>query len=354
VIHAAGLTRDFRVGKETVQAVRGLDLDVREGELVAFLGPNGAGKSTSLRMLTTLLAPTSGSATVAGHDIRTDPEGVRREIGYVGQGHGAADDQLVRDEIVVQGRAYGASARDAAARAEELIDSLELGGVAARKAVTLSGGQRRRLDIAIGMVHAPRLLFLDEPSTGLDPQSRANLWAHLGRVRERSGTTVFLTTHYLEEADAMAERVLVIDAGRVIADGTPERLKAETGGDLVTLGTAPGDAGRAADIATRLLPDAGVDRDGPTVRVRVAGGPARLPGLLLALHDAGVDVRSADVRRPTLDDVFLALTGHRLRDDGDLAPTPDAPASDAQPAGSAGTPAPANASTPTNLQEVAS
>ena len=342
MIHAAGLTRDFRVGKETVQAVRGLDLDVREGELVAFLGPNGAGKSTSLRMLTTLLAPTSGAATVAGHDIATDPEGVRREIGYVGQGHGAADDQLVRDEIIVQGRAYGATARDAKARAEELIDSLELSGIADRKAGTLSGGQRRRLDIAIGMVHAPRLLFLDEPSTGLDPQSRANLWAHLGRVRDRNGTTIFLTTHYLEEADAMAERVLIIDAGRVIADGTPERLKAETGGDLVTLGTAPADASRAAEIAAVRLPDAAVDRDGPTVRIRTAAGPTALPGLLVALHAAGVDVRSADVRRPTLDDVFLSLTGHRLRDDGDLAPTSDAPDSET-----------ATQASPTN-QEVAS
>jgi ABC-2 type transport system ATP-binding protein len=175
VIHAEGLTRDFRAGKETVQAVRGLDLDVADGELVAFLGPNGAGKSTSLRMLTTLLAPTSGRATVAGHDVVREAPGVRRAIGYVGQGHGAADDQLVRDELVVQARAYGASRRDAATRADELIESLELGGVSSRRAGTLSGGQRRRLDIAIGMVHAPRLLFLDEPSTGLDPQSRANL-----------------------------------------------------------------------------------------------------------------------------------------------------------------------------------
>jgi ABC-2 type transport system ATP-binding protein len=348
MIHAQGLTREFRVGAETVQAVRGLDLEVREGELVAFLGPNGAGKSTSLRMLTTLLAPTSGSATVAGHDIVRDPDGVRREIGYVGQGHGAADEQLVRDEIVVQGRAYGAGMRDARARADELIESLELTGIADRKASTLSGGQRRRLDIAIGMVHEPRLLFLDEPSTGLDPQSRANLWAHLARVRERSGTTIFLTTHYLEEADAMAERVLVIDAGRVIADGTPQRLKADIGGDLVTLETGADQTGRAAELATRMLPAASVERAGSEVRVRTASGPAELPGLLLALHAAHIEVHSADVRRPTLDDVFLALTGHRLRDDGDLASADGA-------AGAGTAPGPGHASTiHSQLREVAS
>jgi ABC-2 type transport system ATP-binding protein len=319
VIHAEGLTREFRAGKETVQAVRGLDLDVHEGELVAFLGPNGAGKSTSLRMLTTLLPPTTGSGRVAGHDIVRAPAAVRREIGYVGQGHGAADEQLVRDEIVVQGRAYGASRGDARARADELIESLELGGVAGRKASTLSGGQRRRLDIAIGMVHAPRLLFLDEPSTGLDPQSRANLWDHLVRLRERHGTTIFLTTHYLEEADAMAERVLVIDAGRVIADGTPERLKAETAGDQVTLGLVPGSAARAAAVVGSLLGTADTAVDGDLLRLRTADGATALPGVLRALEADGVGVISAEVRRPTLDDVFLRLTGHRLRDDGDLA-----------------------------------
>jgi ABC-2 type transport system ATP-binding protein len=314
VIHATGLTREFRVGKETVQAVRGLDLDVREGELVAFLGPNGAGKSTSLRMLTTLLAPTSGSGTVAGHDIVAEPAAVRREIGYVGQGHGAADEQIVRDEIVVQGRAYGASRRDASARADELIASLELGGVAGRRASTLSGGQRRRLDIAIGMVHAPRLLFLDEPSTGLDPQSRANLWDHLVRLRERHGTTIFLTTHYLEEADAMAERVLVIDAGRVIADGTPGRLKAETAGDLVTIGVA-GSATRAAEVGARVTGATEMEVDGPTLRLRTPEGATAVPGLLRAMHAAGVEVLSAEVRRPTLDDVFLTLTGRSAADE---------------------------------------
>jgi ABC-2 type transport system ATP-binding protein len=319
VINAEGLTREFRVGKETVQAVRGLNLDVQAGELVAFLGPNGAGKSTSLRMLTTLLVPTSGTATVAGFDVVADPGSVRRRIGYVGQGHGAADDQLVRDEVVTQGRSYGMSRIDAAARADELIDSLELTSLAKRKASTLSGGQRRRLDVAIGMVHAPRLLFLDEPSTGLDPQSRANLWEHLVRLREQHGTTIFLTTHYLEEADAMAERVLVIDEGRVIADGSPEELKARMAGDLITIGTSsPSDAARAAMVAGRLDSPREISIDGSTVRLRTVGGATALPGLLRALDAVDVNAVSAEVKRPTLDDVFLELTGRSLRDAGDI------------------------------------
>ncbi len=292
MIHAEGLTREFRVGKDTVQAVRGLDLNVGEGELVAFLGPNGAGKSTSLRMLTTLLMPTSGTATVAGFDVMADPASVRQRIGYVGQGHGAADDQQVRDEVVTQGRCYGMTGGDAAARADELLDSLELTPLAKRKASTLSGGQRRRLDVAIGMVHAPRLLFLDEPSTGLDPQSRANLWEHLVRLREQDGTTIFLTTHYLEEADAMAERVLVIDEGRVIADGTPEALKSGMAGDLITIGMhRPADAARAAGVVQRLDAPREIAVDGSTVRLRTVGGATALPGLLRALDAVGVDGR---------------------------------------------------------------
>ncbi|WP_320672832.1 ABC transporter ATP-binding protein [Patulibacter defluvii] len=225
MINAEGLTRRFRVDDETVEAVRGIDLRVAEGELVAFLGPNGAGKSTTLRMLTTLLPPTSGRATVAGHDIATAPDEVRRRIGYVGQGNGAGHSQRVRDELVTQGRCYGMAAADCQRRADELLEQLELRDQALRKTSMLSGGQRRRLDVALGIVHRPALLFLDEPSTGLDPQSRANLWSHILRLREETGMTIFLTTHYLDEADSMAERVMVMDRGRVIADDTAAGLK---------------------------------------------------------------------------------------------------------------------------------
>jgi ABC-2 type transport system ATP-binding protein len=302
LIEARALTRSFG----SVPAVRGLDLDVREGELVAFLGPNGAGKSTSVRMLTTLLAPTSGTATVAGCDIATDPGGVRRRIGYVGQGNGAGPAQRVADELVSQGRAYGLAGRQAAARAAELLDALELGALAKRKVQTLSGGQRRRLDVALGLVHRPRLLFLDEPSTGLDPQSRANLWAHVLRLRAAHGMTIFLTTHYLDEADTMAERVMVMDRGQVIADDTADRLKSKHVGERVVVrASTPAGARRLAAAIGSQATDVSVD--GRTMTARVEDGPASLPALLRAVPD--VVVESAEVRRATLDDVFLALTG---------------------------------------------
>ena len=309
LIEARGLTRSFG----SVQAVRGLDLDVATGELVAFLGPNGAGKSTSLRMLTTLLAPTSGTATVAGCDIATDPAGVRRRIGYVGQGNGAGHTQRVADELVSQGRAYGLRRREARDRAAELMSALELDALAGRKVQTLSGGQRRRLDVALGLVHRPGLLFLDEPSTGLDPQSRANLWEHVLRLRAEHGMTVFLTTHYLDEADTMAERVMVMDHGRVIADDTADRLKSKHVGERIVVRAAGRDG--AARLAAAVATEASdVAVDGSTLTARVENGPATLPALLRAVPDVAVE--TAEVRRATLDDVFLALTGRSLRDTG--------------------------------------
>jgi ABC-2 type transport system ATP-binding protein len=307
LIEAHGLTRSFG----SVQAVQGVDLDVAEGELVAFLGPNGAGKSTTLRMLTTLLAPTSGTATVAGCDIATDPAGVRHRIGYVGQGNGAGHTQRVADELVSQGRAYGLRRREAQDRATELLAALELDALAGRKVQTLSGGQRRRLDVALGLVHRPGLLFLDEPSTGLDPQSRANLWDHVLRLRAEHGTTVFLTTHYLDEADTMAERVMVMDHGRVIADDTADRLKSKHVGERVVVRAATPDG--AARLAAAVASEASdVEVDGATMTARVENGPATLPALLRAVPEVAVE--TAEVRRATLDDVFLALTGRSLRE----------------------------------------
>ncbi|MEV4802794.1 ATP-binding cassette domain-containing protein [Nonomuraea sp. NPDC049421] len=309
MIHTRGLTRDFKVKKETVTAVRGIDLDVEAGQLVAFLGPNGAGKSTTLRMLTTLLPPTSGTATVAGHDVAADPRAVRSRIGYVGQRNGAGEDQLVRDELVSQGRCYGLRPKEAGARADELLDLLELTPLAKRAPGTLSGGQRRRLDIALGLIHRPDLLFLDEPSTGLDPKSRADVWRHILRLRETYGTTLFLTTHYLEEADTMAERVVIIDNGLIIADGTAERLKNDLAGDHITITTGTErEAAAAAGIG-------GGSAEGTTVRLRVAQAPAALPDYLRALDAAGIKVTTAETTRPTLDDVFLTLTGRSLEVD---------------------------------------
>ncbi|WP_055547665.1 ABC transporter ATP-binding protein [Streptomyces sp. NBRC 110028] len=230
VIATSGLARTFHTKRGPVEAVRGIDLTVEAGEILGFLGPNGAGKTTTLRMLTTLLPPTGGSATVAGHDLATDPGGVRRRIGYVAQSGGVDPTVSVREELVTQGRLYRLPRREAVARAGELADDLGLTGLLDRPCAALSGGQRRRLDIALGLVHRPGILFLDEPTTGLDPAGRADLWDLIRRLRAEQDMTVFLTTHYLDEADALADRLVVVDQGRVAAEGTAARLKAEYGG----------------------------------------------------------------------------------------------------------------------------
>ncbi|MCP3803020.1 ATP-binding cassette domain-containing protein [Allokutzneria sp. A3M-2-11 16] len=314
MIHARKLAKRFKVRRGgVVEAVRGIDLDVERGQLVAVLGPNGAGKSTTLRMLTTLLPPTSGTATVAGRDIATDPAGVRDRIGYVGQLSSAGENYRVRDEIVTQGLAYGLSRSAARRRADEMLDLLDLRPMALRHPGSLSGGQRRRLDIAIGLVHRPELLFLDEPSTGLDPHNRANVWEHVLRLREQYGTTIVLTTHYLEEADTMAERVVIIDNGRIIADGTAGGLKSELAGDSLEVTTATeADALRAADVGVFF---GDVTRESTTVRVRVTRADTALPEFLRVLGEKDVRAVTATSARPTLDDVFLALTGRSLRED---------------------------------------
>ena len=315
MIHARDLTRSFKTKTGLVEAVRGLSLDVAEGELVAFLGPNGAGKSTSVRMLTTLLPPDSGSANVGGFDVQREPEAVRKRIGYVGQGTGSGPYHRVKDELMTQGQALRMSRRAASDRADELLAMLELDGMDKRDANSLSGGQKRRLDIALGLMHTPPILFLDEPSTGLDPHSRANLWEHILKIRKASGMTIFLTTHYLDEADAMAERVMIMDGGKMIADDTPARLKANLAGDTISLTLRDAStAAKAAAIAERAEGKREVAVDGAGVKLTIADGEARLPGLIIALRDAGVDVLSASVKRPTLDDVFLGLTGRSLRE----------------------------------------
>ena len=314
MIHARELTRSFKTKSGTVEAVRGLSLDVAEGELVAFLGPNGAGKSTSVRMLTTLLPPTSGTASVAGSDIVADPAGVRRKIGYVGQGSGAGQYYKLRDELLTQGAALRMAPAEAARRADALIGMLELSGLEERIGTSLSGGQKRRLDVALGLMHSPRLLFLDEPSTGLDPHSRANLWDHVLKLRRETGMTIFLTTHYLDEADAMAERVMIMDNGRLIADDTPARLKAELAGDRITVGVSRSDAAATAELARNLPQARDVTVEDGKVVVTVREGEALLPEFIRRLHERGVEVATASVWRPTLDDVFLGLTGRSLRE----------------------------------------
>jgi ABC-2 type transport system ATP-binding protein len=320
MIHTERLTKHFVSKKETVEAVKGVDIDVASGELVAFLGPNGAGKSTTLRMLTTLLPPTSGRAWVAGASVTDEPALVRSRIGYIGQGDGAGHGFRVRDELVMQGRFYGMNSSDAAARATELMRTLDLTALAKRAVSTLSGGQRRRLDVALGLMHSPALLFLDEPSTGMDPQNRANLWEHIDRLRERQQTTIVLTTHYLEEADTQAERVLVIDHGEIIADDTAPNLKATLAGDRISVTVDMADA----DAAAAIMTDRGreVSRSDSLLGAQLVGrfdqGTRTLPGLLATMQGAGLEVRAADVRVPTLDDVFLSLTGRSLREEAEV------------------------------------
>ncbi|MEW1758148.1 ATP-binding cassette domain-containing protein [Streptomyces cyaneofuscatus] len=230
VISTSGLARTFTTKAGPVHAVRSVDLSVMPGEIVGLLGPNGAGKTTTLRMLTTLLAPTGGAATVAGHDLLTDPAAVRAVCGYVAQSGGADPYLTVREELVTQGRLYRLGRAEAAARAGELAAALGLEDLLDRKAASLSGGQRRRLDIAMGLTHRPAVLFLDEPTTGLDPGSRADLWDLVRSLRDGTGTTVVLTTHYLDEADALADRLILIDGGTVVAEGTPAQLRTRYAG----------------------------------------------------------------------------------------------------------------------------
>jgi ABC-2 type transport system ATP-binding protein len=318
MIHTERLTRHFVSKKETVEAVKGVDIDVAAGELVAFLGPNGAGKSTTLRMLTTLLPPTSGGAWVAS--ITAEPAVVRSRIGYIGQGDAAGHSFRVMDELVMQGRFYGMNSVDSLARARELSKALDLTSLEKRKVSTLSGGQRRRVDIAIGLMHSPGLLFLDEPSTGIDPQNRANLWEHINRLRERQETTIVLTTHYLEEADFHAERVLVIDHGEIIANDTAANLKATLAGDRIAVTVDNADlAAASAVVAARgsELSTSNGSRE-VTIAGRFDQGTRTLPGLLRELDHSGVEVRAADVRVPTLDDVFLSLTGRSLREESEV------------------------------------
>ncbi|GHH69702.1 ABC transporter ATP-binding protein [Streptosporangium violaceochromogenes] len=250
MIKTSGLCKTFPGG---VTAVRGVDLAVEAGEIVGFLGPNGAGKTTTMRMLTTLLRPSGGTATVAGHDLLADPRAVRRRIGHVSQGGAVSPAVPVRDDLLLHAMLYGMRAAPARERIGKVLERLGLTGLEARPGAALSGGQRRRFDLAFGLVHGPSLLFLDEPTTGLDPQSRAGLWEHVRDLRERDGLTVFLTTHYLDEADALADRLFVIDRGVIVAEGTPAELK---GGSasldeafLAITGLSPGEGAPSAETS---------------------------------------------------------------------------------------------------------
>jgi ABC-2 type transport system ATP-binding protein len=312
MIETHNLRRVFKSRKGAVEAVAGVDLDVKKGEIFGFLGPNGAGKTTTLRMLSTLLPLTSGEATVAGFDLRREPAKIRYEIGYVSQEGSSAPEVPGRTELIMQGRLYGMTKTDALARAADLITSLELQDCADRATKTYSGGQKRRLDIGIGLMHRPQLLFLDEPTTGLDPQSRARMWDEVRGLRD-TGTTVFLTTHYLEEADALSDRIAIIDHGKIVALGTPDELKRQVAGDVVVVGTD-----HASDRVLELLKGQSYVREATSadgiVRLYVDRGETAMPQIIRVLDSAGIPLASLSLNRPSLDDVFLRQTGRSLRE----------------------------------------
>jgi ABC-2 type transport system ATP-binding protein len=320
VIHARGLVQTFHTKqgrkKTEVRAVDGVDLDIEEGEVVGFLGPNGAGKTTTLRMLTTLLRPTAGTATVAGFDVVKESEQVRRSIGYVSQAGGAFSAARAGDEVMDHGMLYGLQRRVVEERGRALFDQMDLRGLWNRMPKNMSGGQKRRLDIVMGLVNEPTLVFLDEPTTGLDPQARANLWEHIRGLRDRRGATVFLTTHYLDEADVLSDRILIIDQGRIVAADTADNLKAQVAGDLVDLEVI--DPAHVTEAAAKLatLTESGTDVqvEDRHVRGRIRRAGRAVQGLIRDLDRSGIDLDSLEVHRPTLDDVFLALTGRSLRD----------------------------------------
>ena len=318
VIDVSGLRRIFKGRGGEVVAVDGVDLEVGAGEIFGFLGPNGAGKTTTLRMLATLLPPTAGEARVAGFDLRRQPERVRQRIGYVGQQGGTDRSVTGRVELVFQGQLYGLNTRAAAARAGELLTAFELDACADRNVDTYSGGQRRRLDVALGLVNRPALLFLDEPTTGLDPQSRAHLWEEVRRLRA-DGTAVFLTTHYLDEADQLCDRIAIIDHGRIVSEGSPDELKSSIAGDVVTLGVSGGNGQRETALGVlRGLPSYRdhdpLSGDDHRIRVYVEGGESAMPAIFRALQESDVEVDTVALSRPSLDDVFLRRTGRSLRE----------------------------------------
>ncbi|MFI1538048.1 ABC transporter ATP-binding protein [Streptomyces anandii] len=301
-----------------VTALNGMDLTVEPGTVLGLLGPNGAGKSTTVKILTTLARPDSGSASVAGHDVLRHPDRVRRAIGVVAQNSGADPVATGRENLRLQGRLHGLRGAALDRRADELLERFSLTDAAGRPVKGYSGGMRRRLDVALGLVHRPEVLFLDEPTTGLDPEARTAMWDEIGHLAGEEGLTILLTTHYLEEADRLAERVAIVDRGQIVVEGTPDALKGELRGDAVHLELREplGEGGRTL-IAGALGALPGVHEalvDGRRVSARADDGAAAMPALLAALERAGVTVAAATVARPSLDDVYLRYAGRRYAD----------------------------------------
>ena len=324
MIEASGLRKTYQTRRRrkvtNVDAVRGVDFAVQRGEIFGFLGPNGAGKTTTLRMLATLIRPDGGDATIAGVDLRHSPAQVRQRIGFVAQGSGTYDRSTARRDLVHQARMYGVPKTAAKGLAEQAVKAFQLGDFADRRNSTYSGGQRRRLDVALGVIHSPQVIFLDEPTAGLDPQSRARMWQEVRRLRDE-GMTIFLTTHYLDEADALCDRISIIDAGLIVAEGTPSDLKREISGDVIIVDLAAPDTAGAPE-PTVMLEGSKILTEQPYVhscetldarlRLYVDSAATAIPQVMRALSNKGIEPGAIESRRPSLDDVFLAKTGRTL------------------------------------------
>ncbi len=308
-IEATNLIKTYKTG---ARALNGLTLSVKSGSIFALLGPNGAGKSTTVKILTTLSFPDSGTVRVAGYDVIREPEKVRRAIGCVAQKSGVDSESSGRENLLLQGKFHGMRGKELKSRVDDLLTQFSLAEAADQRAKTYSGGMQRKLDIATALIHRPEVLFLDEPTTGLDPHARAELWNEIARL-SKGGLTILLTTHYLEEADNLAQHVAIADRGRVVAEGSPEEMKAELRGDSVHIELANTDAGERVRLALETLSDVReLQLSGSMLHARVDQGATAVPGMLQALQSCSIGVRSVRVSRPTLDDVYLLHTGRTI------------------------------------------
>lgn len=313
VVTTQNLRKRLPTKKGFYEAVRGIDIEISAQEIFGFLGPNGAGKTTTIRMLTTLLPIDEGEAWVAGFNVKTQARKVRTKIGYVSQQGGTDRTVTGREDLMLQGGLYGMTRAATTKAANELIELFSLGECIDRLVGSYSGGQRRRLDIALGMIHKPKVMFLDEPTTGLDPQNRANLWEQL-RALKKEGVAIFLTSHYLDEVDYLADHLAIIDQGQIVAVGSPSELKRQISGDIITIGAPPEDLEQAMHILQQQNSVKEVSRDNQHIRLAIEHGATALPQLLRLLDKAKITVTTSAISTPTLDDVFLKKTGYALRE----------------------------------------
>ena len=319
VIETKGLRKTFiskeRGGKKEVEAVKGIDLAVKKGEIFGFLGPNGAGKSTTQRMLSTLLCPTGGEAKILGYDLAEQQEQIRQNVGYVSQAGGADLASTGLENLILQARLYGLDGLTAKKYAAEFVERFQMDSFIERPASSYSGGQKRRLDVALGMIHHPQLLLLDEPTSGLDPQSRAYLWEQIRRLKAE-GVTIFLTTQYMDEADRLCDRIAIIDNGVIIVTGTLGELKSNVGGDTIVFGFPLEEIARKAETALRKNAQLEkIQAINSSVHLYAKDGERMMPDLLRSLDSKSLEVQSIMLSRPSLDDVFLKYTGRSLRED---------------------------------------